>query len=221
MNKQPGDAPLLNILVVDDVAETRQSARLIVSLIPDARVVAEAANGREAVAQAQKHRPDVVLMDINMPEMDGLTAIEIIRRELPRTICIVVSAEKDSETLKRAIAVGVHGYLLKPFDGEQVASVLARSRKALGKAAASPPSPRPPQPQPTPEERQRQLETLAAKFIRERRTDATALKVFELLARQPRCPRPWLHHLALLYVLRREWRKLKLLAEYLERRGET
>lgn len=220
MNLQSSSSPRLKILIADDVAATRQSARLIVSLAPDTEVVAEAANGREAVQLAQQHRPDIVLMDINMPEMDGLTAIEIIRRELPRTICIVVSAEKESDTLKRAIAIGVHSYLLKPFDSTQVLNIIERARAALGKKPPPPALPQP-APPPSPQERQRQLEALGQKFIRERRADESAVKVFELLARQPQCPPQWLHHLALLYVLRQEWRKLKFLTEYLDRRSRA
>ena len=97
---------VLHVLIADDVEETRQSIQKMMSLVPNSEVVAVARNGRETIEMAQRHRPDIALIDINMPEIDGLTAIQTMRQHQPDLICIIISAEKDPPTLQHAIAVG-------------------------------------------------------------------------------------------------------------------
>ena len=93
----------LRVLIADDVMETRRSTRLMLTLIPEAKLVAIAQNGREAVEVAQKQKLDIALMDVSMPEMDGVTAIEEMLKIQPGMGCIVISAERDSEILRRAM----------------------------------------------------------------------------------------------------------------------
>jgi len=148
-----------------------------------------------------------------MPEMDGLTAIQTLRQEHPNLICIVISAEKDPPTLQRAIAVGAQGYLIKPVTAEQLLSVMERASKAA--RALRPPAhpsalraPAPPSPN---------LEALAAQYAQARRADDKAIQVFETLAQQPDCKQRWLMTLAMLYVVRKQWKSLKALAARLEK----
>ncbi len=208
---EPSDSTL-RVIIVDDAEETRRSLQMMMSLVPDSQVVAVGRNGREAIELARQYHPHVALIDINMPEVDGLTAIQAMRRTQPQLICIVISAEKDPSTLQRAINVGAHGYLIKPVTAEELLSVMERAAKAV---RASRPEVSPPPPQAV------DLEKLAATYAKARRADDEALAVFEALARQPNCKLQWLMILAILYVVRKQWSKLKALAEALERRTRT
>src|SRR5688572_32855954 len=95
---QPNVSPKkkLRVLIADDVQETRRNTRLMPATIDDVEVVAIAANGLQALQLSKEQHPDIVLLDINMPEMDGLTAYREIAKVLPGTGCIIISAEKDA-----------------------------------------------------------------------------------------------------------------------------
>jgi YesN/AraC family two-component response regulator len=212
---QGSAASPLRVIIVDDSEETRKSIQMMMSLVPNSEVVAFGQNGHEAIALAREHRPDIALIDVNMPVMDGLTAIQAIRPEHPDLICIVISAEKDSPTMQRAIAVGAQGYLIKPVTAEQLLSVMERASKAVWatRAAARPPAP-PTAPQPD-------LEALATQYAKARRADDQAIQVFERLAEQPNCKQYWLMTLAMLYIVRKQWKTLKALAARLEQTGQA
>jgi YesN/AraC family two-component response regulator len=199
--------PILHVMIADDVGETRQSIHMMMSLVPNSEVVAVARNGREAIEMAKKHRPDIALVDINMPEVDGLTAIQKMRQHQPNLICIIISAEKDPPTLQRAIAVGAHGYLIKPISAEQLLSVMERASKMVHQQQA--------QSQQTVKASHQQidyLEKLAAEYAKLHRTDDQTLQVFEDLAAEPDCKPRWLMTLAMMYVIRKQWAKLQALA---------
>ena len=97
----------LRVLIADDVQETRRNTRLMLATIDYVEVVAIAANGIQAMQLTEEHHPDILLLDINMPEMDGLTAYRNIARAHPDIGCIIVSAEKDTTTLRTAMSLGV------------------------------------------------------------------------------------------------------------------
>lgn len=199
--------PVLQVLIADDIGETRQSLHMMMSLVPNSEVVAVARNGREAIEMAMLHRPHIALVDINMPQVDGLTAIQTMRQHQPDLICIIISAEKDPPTLQRAIAVGAHGYLIKPIDAEQLLSVMERASRLAQERWQ--------QEQKAIEEHQQQvffLEQLATEYAKARRTDDQALQVFERLAAEPDCKLRWLMTLAMVYVIRKDWPKLEKLA---------
>ena len=84
----------LRVLIADDVQETRRNTRLMLATIDDVEVVAIAANGIQAVDLAKEHHPDILLLDINMPELDGLSAYRRIAQMYPDTGCIIISAER-------------------------------------------------------------------------------------------------------------------------------
>src|SRR5262245_49760248 len=116
----------LKVLIADDVQETRRNTRLMLATIDDVEVVAIAANGVQAVQFAAEQHPDIVLLDINMPEMDGLTAFREIAKIHPETGCIIISAEKDTSTFRTAITVGVREYLVKPFTADELEEAIGR-----------------------------------------------------------------------------------------------
>jgi YesN/AraC family two-component response regulator len=197
------------VLIADDVHETRRSTRLMLSTLDGYEVVAIAANGLQAVEMAKEHRPDILLMDVNMPELDGLTAFGRISRIFPDMACIIISAENDPITLGTAEVLGVQVYLIKPFIIEELENALNFVTGKLLEVRARKPQIDIPA-----------LEKLAEEYTKARRTDDQSVKVFEMLARDPLCKVHWLRTLALLYAIRQEWGKLKMLAERLEREAK-
>ncbi len=120
---------MIRILIVDDHVVVRQGLRIFLGLDPDLEIVAEAADGAEAVELARKHRPDVVLMDLLMPVMSGVEATATIRRELPDTEVLALTSVIEDTAVVEALRAGAIGYLLKNTDAPQL-------RRAV-KAAAS------------------------------------------------------------------------------------
>jgi DNA-binding NarL/FixJ family response regulator len=119
----------IRVLLVDDHSVVRQGLRMFLSLDPDLDIVGEAANGVEAVQLAHAHQPDVVLMDLLMPVMDGITAIAQLRRELPDIEIVALTSVLEDTAVIGAIRAGAIGYLLKDTESEEL-------RKAIKAAAA-------------------------------------------------------------------------------------
>jgi YesN/AraC family two-component response regulator len=201
----------LKVLIADDFPETRRSVRIMLSMNPDVVVVAIAKNGREAIEMTREHHPDIVILDINMPEMNGLDAFKAISEVYPDMGCIIISAQREIDALDKAITLGVQEYLGKPFTIEElndavnrVGELVRQKRPSLENAGR------------LHRQSEKSLEKLAAEYARSKRTDDTALEVFEQLAENPACELRWLRTLAMLYIIREEWGKLKALAERLE-----
>jgi NarL family two-component system response regulator LiaR len=110
----------IRILIVDDHGIVRQGLRMYLQFDPDLEVVGEASNGKEAVDLAGKLRPDLILMDILMPVMDGLQATAAIRRELPDTEVIALTSVLDDAIIHQAIRAGAIGYLLKDTGSDEL-----------------------------------------------------------------------------------------------------
>ena len=203
----------LRVLIADDIQETRRNTRLMLATIDDVEVVAIAANGLQALQLSKEQHPDIVLLDINMPEMDGLTAYREIAKVLPGTGCIIISAEKDASTFRNAISVGVQEYLIKPFTVEELESAIDHVRILVDQQRIK-------LAQDTQIRKQREayLLQLAAEYSKTHRTDEKAMEVFEQLAQNPACEIRWLQTLAMIYVVRQEWGRMKFLAAKLERR---
>ncbi|MDQ5854308.1 MAG: response regulator transcription factor, partial [Chloroflexota bacterium] len=106
----------ITVIIADDVAETRDILEKALYFEDDIVVVAKAANGREALQLCKQHQPDVVLMDINMPEMDGIAATEAIVAQVPGSQVIIMSVQSEQEYLRRAMLAGAREYLIKPPD---------------------------------------------------------------------------------------------------------
>ena len=103
----------IRILAVDDHPIVREGIAGLIAIQPDMVLVGEAADGREAVQQFRRHRPDITLMDLQMPEMNGLDALIAIRNEFPDAKIIVLTTYKGDTHILRALKAGAHGYLLK------------------------------------------------------------------------------------------------------------
>jgi DNA-binding NarL/FixJ family response regulator len=108
--------PPARLLIVDDHDLMRESTRLLLEGEPDLEVVGEAVNGRHALELCRQLRPDLVLMDVRMPEMDGLTATRAIKEEMPAISILMVSAYESEDYRREAENAGAAGYILKDAD---------------------------------------------------------------------------------------------------------
>ena len=114
----------LKLMIVDDSLVIRNKInRALARLFP--RIV-RARNGQEAVEMLKTENPDVVTMDLTMPEMDGVSCIQSIKKLKPETHILVVSALADKSTAIAAMTYGANGFLCKPFDGEQLADAIGK-----------------------------------------------------------------------------------------------
>jgi DNA-binding NarL/FixJ family response regulator len=160
----------ITVLVVDDHAVVREGLRTFLGLQDGLEVVGEAGDGEEAVAEAVRLRPDVILMDLTMPRLDGVEAMRELRRRLPGTRVVVLTSNADDTRLLAAIQAGAAGYLLKTVQPQELAravraahagealldpSVAARLVEAIAAPAGSPaPAPADRADQLTPRERE-------------------------------------------------------------------
>jgi DNA-binding NarL/FixJ family response regulator len=126
----------IRILLVDDHSVVRQGLRMFLALDPDLEVVGEAADGAEAVKLAHQFKPDVVLMDLLMPGMDGITAIGILRRELPEAEVIALTSVLEDEKVIGAVRAGAIGYLLKGTQADELCRAIKAA--AAGQVQLSP-----------------------------------------------------------------------------------
>jgi len=200
------------VLIADDVLETRRNTRLMLADNPMVDIVAIAHNGREAVELAKKHQPDIALLDINMPEMNGFEAFQEMYKIFPTMACVIISAEDDNQSFRSAMNVGAREYLVKPFTVYQlnnavkrVGDIVKAEREKADVANR------------LKEQRASYLLQLATEYSKTRRTDDEAVEVFEQLAANPNCEVRWLRTLAMLYIIRQEWMKLQVLAGRLAR----
>lgn len=108
----------INVLIADDHPLIREGLSKILSLNEDIKIIGEARDGREAVKMTMKTHPDVVLMDINMPHMNGIEAARVIKSELPQTGIIALTIHDDQEYIDEMIESGVSGFLLKDVEPE-------------------------------------------------------------------------------------------------------
>ncbi|MEU4359396.1 response regulator transcription factor [Streptomyces virginiae] len=129
-------AEVIRVVIADDEPLIRAGIRMILTSAPDIEVVAEAANGREAVDLALAHAPAVMLLDIQMPVMDGLTALGELRRAAPEVRALILTTFGEKENVLRALGQGGAGFLLKDSaPGELIGAVRAA---AAGDAYLSP-----------------------------------------------------------------------------------
>lgn len=116
----------IRVLIVDDLPETRENVRKLLQFESDVEVVAQAGDGEQAVQLAEKHQPDVVLMDINMPGKDGISASQAITRIVPKAQIIIMSVQSEADYLRRAMLAGARDFLMKPFSGDELMAAIRR-----------------------------------------------------------------------------------------------
>ena len=200
------------VLIADTTQETRRNTRVMLSSVKGVEVVAIALDGTQAIEMARQHKPDIVLLDINMSKVNGLNAYKQIAHESPRIACILISAVNDPETVKAAKALGIQNFLVKPFTEYELDEAMYSVIRWLDEtqSAASQPS--------APKMDEARLRQLAEEYARTQRTDEEAVRVLEEAIQLPDSELRWMQTIAMIYVVRKRWGKLKVLAEILEQR---
>jgi pilus assembly protein CpaE len=128
--------PKIGVLIVDDISDTRENLSKLLMFERDIEVIGTASSGPEALEASRKLNPDVVLMDINMPEMDGIKAAELLSSEMPGIGIIMMSVQGEQDYLRRAMLAGAREFLIKPFSGDDlVRSIRHVYRLEAGKRA--------------------------------------------------------------------------------------
>jgi DNA-binding NarL/FixJ family response regulator len=132
--------PQIRILIADDHPVVREGLRGLIAVQPDIVVVGEASNGREAIQQFRIHRPDITLMDLQMPEMNGVDAVSSIRAEFPAAKIIMLTTYAGDVQIFRALKAGAQGYLLKAVMHEELPDnirAVYAGRKVMASEAAA------------------------------------------------------------------------------------
>ena len=194
------------VLIADTTQETRRNTRVMLSSVKGVEVVAIALDGTQAIEMARQHKPDIVLLDINMSKVNGLAAYRQILKENPRTVCILVSAEHHPETFEAAKELGIQNFLIKPFTEHELDFEI---REVIGRLDIGITSR---------ESADERLRRLAEEYVRVQRTDEEAVRVLEQAVQLPNSELRWMQTLAMVYVVRQRWGKLKAIAEQLEYR---
>ena len=122
-----GDGDKIRVLIVDDIAETRENIRKLLQFETNIEVVGTAKSGREAIQLSHEMAPDVVLMDINMPDMDGIAATEEIRKKAPATMVVILSVQGDQNYMRRAMLAGARDFLTKPPNPDELTAAIRRA----------------------------------------------------------------------------------------------
>lgn len=116
----------ISILIVDDISDTRDSIRRLLQFEDDIEVVGDVGSGSEAILFAEANRPDIILMDINMPEMDGIRTTELLAHRAPECSVIIMSVQGEQAYLRRAMMAGAREYIVKPFTGDELSGVIVK-----------------------------------------------------------------------------------------------
>jgi NarL family two-component system response regulator LiaR len=127
---------LISVLLVDDHAMVRQGVRAFLVTQPDIMVVGEAGSGEEAVSLAAQHVPDVILMDLIMPDMDGVEATRLVKQSSPRSQVVVLTSYHQDEHIFPALKAGALSYILKDVSANELAAAVRKA--ALGEAVLHP-----------------------------------------------------------------------------------
>src|SRR6186997_3324714 len=135
-------ADQIRVLIVDDIPETRDHLTKLLGFESDIEVVGSAASGTESLSLAGQLLPDVVLMDINMPDMDGIAATEKLSSQLPTTAVVMMSVQGEADYLRRSMLAGAREFLVKPFSSDELTAsirqVNARERDKMSRMHQAP-----------------------------------------------------------------------------------
>ena len=210
---------LIRLLIADDNAEFRQSTNLMVSLEDDIQVVSMARDGQEAVEMAKRLQPDVAIIDVHMPRVDGLTAIRALGNASPATACMAMSYDGERESLRQAMTAGAREYLIKPFNTDELINAVRRvaAHGTPGRSGLTGVLPG------VEEEhtRSQQLIKQAVDMLRAGRTDPEAMRTFSELVQMRTLDTSTLIRLAEVFLARRDWHTLRLICDRLERQPRS
>jgi len=117
----------IRVLIVDDISETRENIQRLLQFDRNIEIVGNASSGRQAIALSQELKPDVIIMDINMPDMDGITATEEIRRKIPYAQIVILSVQGDPSYMRRAMLAGARDFLTKPPSIDELTNAINRA----------------------------------------------------------------------------------------------
>lgn len=123
MNRPGSPQPegeIITILLVDDIPEARENIKKLLAFEPDFRVIGSVGTGREGVTMAKELKPNIVIMDINMPDMDGIQATSLITESVPTAAVIMMSVQNDADYLRRAMLAGARNFLTKPISPDEL-----------------------------------------------------------------------------------------------------
>jgi pilus assembly protein CpaE len=134
-------ADQIRVLIVDDIPETRDHLAKLLGFESDIDVIGTAASGADAIEMASKLLPDVVLMDINMPDMDGIAATERLSSQVPSASVVMMSVQGEADYLRRSMLAGAREFLVKPFSSDELTAsirqVYSREKEKAGRAAVT------------------------------------------------------------------------------------
>ena len=137
-------ADRIRVVIVDDIPETREHLTKLLGFEPDIEVVGTASSGAEAIEMASRLHPDVVLMDINMPGMDGIRTTEQLSAAVPRTAIVMMSVQSEADYLRRSMLAGAREFLVKPFSSDELVAAIRqvhqREREKFGRMMDRPPA---------------------------------------------------------------------------------
>src|SRR5580704_6591954 len=117
----------IRILLIDDHTLFRSGVRALLQRLPDFEVVDDAADGIEGFKRAKQHRPDVILLDLNMPGLSGIETLQLLQQDLPDTAVIMLTVSEDVDELTTALREGACGYLLKNMEADALAAMIRRA----------------------------------------------------------------------------------------------
>jgi pilus assembly protein CpaE len=131
-------ADRIRVLIVDDIPETRDHLAKLLGFEPDIEVIGASPSGADAIEQASHLLPDVILMDINMPDMDGIAATERLSSQVPSAAVVMMSVQGEADYLRRSMLAGAREFLVKPFSSDELTAsirqVYSREREKAGRA---------------------------------------------------------------------------------------
>jgi DNA-binding NarL/FixJ family response regulator/MinD-like ATPase involved in chromosome partitioning or flagellar assembly len=147
----------VRVVIVDDAPRTLDNLKKLLAFEPDVEVAGTALSAQAGLEEARRLHPDLILMDVNLPDLDGISATEVLTAEMPGIPIVIISVQDDREYLRRAMQAGAREYLVKPFSADEliaairrVSQVEARKREQAARAPAAappaPPAPAPPAP---------------------------------------------------------------------------
>ena len=119
-HEEPSVSEQIRVVIVDDIAETREHLTKLLSFESDIEVVGAASSGEEALGRRGKLQPDILLMDINMPGMDGIATTERVSATFPTTSIIMMSVQGEADYLRRSMLAGAREFLVKPFSSDEL-----------------------------------------------------------------------------------------------------